>query len=51
LLEHAAARRLRRYRIYHGRSHLVLYEDEQGSRLVNRGRIAEGRIRAKKSAT
>jgi SAM-dependent methyltransferase len=51
LLEHAAARRLRRYRIYHGRSHLVLYEDEPGSRLVNRGRIAEGRIRAKKSAT
>jgi 2-polyprenyl-3-methyl-5-hydroxy-6-metoxy-1,4-benzoquinol methylase len=26
LLDHAAARRLRRYRRYHGRSHLVLYE-------------------------
>src|SRR6476469_476587 len=26
LLDHVAGRRLRRYRVYHGRSHLVLYE-------------------------
>jgi SAM-dependent methyltransferase len=47
LLDHAAARRLRRYRIYHGRSHLVLYEGGRGSRLAGRGRIAIGRIRGK----
>jgi SAM-dependent methyltransferase len=46
LLDHAAARRLRRYRIYHDRSHLVLYEGKPGRHLVNRGRIAVGRIRA-----
>jgi SAM-dependent methyltransferase len=50
LLDHAAARRLRRYRRYHGRSHLVLYEAEPGSRLRGRGRIALGRIRAKTSS-
>jgi SAM-dependent methyltransferase len=47
LLDHAAARRLRRYRIYHGRSHLVLYEGRPGSRLAGRVRIAAGRIRGK----
>jgi SAM-dependent methyltransferase len=50
LLDHAAARRLRRYRLYHGRSHLVLYEPKHGSKVLGRGRIALGRIRGKKSA-
>jgi SAM-dependent methyltransferase len=45
LLRHAAARRLRRYRLYHGRSHLVLYEGVPGSRLRGRLRIAAGRLR------
>jgi SAM-dependent methyltransferase len=49
LLDHAAARRLRRYRIYHGRSNLVLYEARPGSRLLGRGRIAAGRLRAQLS--
>jgi SAM-dependent methyltransferase len=50
LLDHAAKRRLRRYRLYHGRSHLVLYEAKPGSRLLGRGRIAIARIRGKISA-
>ncbi|HEX6712046.1 MAG TPA: methyltransferase domain-containing protein [Thermoleophilaceae bacterium] len=50
LLDHAAARRLRRYRLYYGRSHLVLYEPKRGSRILGRGRIALGRIRGKISA-
>ena len=48
LLDHAAAHRLRRYRIYHGRSHLVLYEGKPGRQIVNRGRIAVGRIRGQR---
>jgi SAM-dependent methyltransferase len=47
LLDHAAALRLRRYRLYYGRSHLVLYEAKPGSKIVGRGRIAAGRIRGK----
>jgi hypothetical protein len=49
LLDHAAGRRLRRYRIYHGRSHLVLYEGRPGSKLAGRARIALTRVRGKKS--
>jgi SAM-dependent methyltransferase len=49
LLGHAAARRLRRYRLYHGRSHLVLYEAKPGSQMLGRGKIALGRIRGKRS--
>jgi SAM-dependent methyltransferase len=44
LLDHAAGRRLRRYRIYHGRSHLVLYEGLPGARLRGRARIALARL-------
>jgi SAM-dependent methyltransferase len=44
LLDHAAGRRLRRYRRYHGRSHLVLYEAKPGSRVVGHARIAMGRM-------
>lgn len=47
LLEHSAARRLRRYRLYHGRSHLVLYEARPGRRAIGRARIALGRIRGR----
>ncbi len=47
LVDHAAGRRLRRYRLYHGRSHLVAYEAGQGSRLLARARIATGRKRGK----
>ena len=50
LLDHAAALRVRRYRIYHERSHLVLYEPERGSKLVNRARIATGRIRGRSAS-
>jgi hypothetical protein len=42
LLDHVAACRLRRYRLHHGRSHLVLYEGGRGSRWLNRARIALG---------
>jgi SAM-dependent methyltransferase len=49
LLRHVAGRRLRRYRRYHGRSNLVLYEGRQGSRIVSRARIAAGRLRGKTS--
>jgi 2-polyprenyl-3-methyl-5-hydroxy-6-metoxy-1,4-benzoquinol methylase len=45
LVRHAAARRLRRYRRYHGRSNLVAYEPGQGSALVAWARITSGRIR------
>jgi hypothetical protein len=48
LLEGVAARRLRRYRIYHGRAHLVLYEGRPGSKLIGRARIAAGRIRGQR---
>jgi SAM-dependent methyltransferase len=50
LLNHAAGRRLRRYRIYHGRSHLVLYEARPGSKLAGRARIALTRVRGTTSA-
>lgn len=45
LLRHAADRRLRRHRLYHGRSHLVLYEGRHGRRLRGRAMIALTRIR------
>ena len=51
LVGHAAQRRLRRYRLHHGRSHLVLYESQPGSRLSGSARIAAGRIRGKMSRT
>jgi SAM-dependent methyltransferase len=38
LVRHAAARRLLRYEVFHGRSHLVLYDRRAGGRL--RARIA-----------
>ena len=47
LLDHAAGRRLRRYRRYHDRSHLVLYERDKGSRLMGRARIAVGKMRSR----
>jgi SAM-dependent methyltransferase len=47
LLDHVAGRRLRRYRRYHGRSNLVLYESRHGSRILARARIAAGRLRGK----
>jgi SAM-dependent methyltransferase len=50
LLDHVAGRRLRRYRIYHGRSHLVLYEARPGSKLAGRARIALTRVRGTTSA-
>jgi SAM-dependent methyltransferase len=46
LLAHAARRRLCCYRLFHGRSHLVLYEPRLATptaRLLNRTRIAIGR--------
>ena len=46
LLDHAASQRLRRYRVYHGRSHLVLYERGRGSRLTGKARLALGKMRA-----
>jgi SAM-dependent methyltransferase len=46
LLDHAVARRLRRYRLYHRRSHLIAYESRRGARMAGRARIAEGRVRA-----
>jgi SAM-dependent methyltransferase len=50
LLSHAAARRLRRYHVYYGRSHLVLYEGKPGSQVFGRAKVALGRIRGKTSA-
>jgi SAM-dependent methyltransferase len=47
LLDRAAARRLRRYRLYHGRSHLLAYESGRGSRIAGRARIAGGRLRGR----
>jgi methyltransferase family protein len=49
LLGHAAERRLRRSRRYHGRSNLVLYEPKHGSKMLGRARIAVGRVRGKTS--
>ena len=46
LLDHAARRRLRRYRVYHRRSHLVLYGSEPGSRLAGKTRLALGKMRS-----
>jgi 2-polyprenyl-3-methyl-5-hydroxy-6-metoxy-1,4-benzoquinol methylase len=46
LLRHAAARRLRRYRVHHGRSHLVAYEQGQGG-IASRAQLLKGRFRAR----
>jgi SAM-dependent methyltransferase len=46
LLRHAASRRLRRYRVYHGRSHLVAYEPRSGG-IAARARFLSGRLRAR----
>ena len=51
LVDHAAARRLRRYRVYYGRSHLVLYGGRQGRRLTGRAKVLFTRFRGTKSAT
>ena len=51
LVHHAAARHLRRYRVYHGRSHLVLYEGRPGSRFSGRAKVLLTRIMGTKSAT
>jgi SAM-dependent methyltransferase len=48
LLDHAANRRLRRYRLHHGRSHLVMYESRPGSRVLARAKLASGRRRGQK---
>jgi hypothetical protein len=48
LLRHAARRVLRRYRVYHGRSHLVAYEPEAGrglERVRSRTTLAAGWMR------
>ena len=45
LLDHVAARRLLRYRVYHGRSHLVGYETRPGNRLIGKARLALGKMR------
>ena len=47
LLDHAAHRRLRRYRRYHDRSHLVVYESRPGNALAGRARLAAGKIRSR----
>lgn len=47
LLDHAAARRLLHYRVYHERSHLVLYESAPAGRLArarSRARLAIGQV-------
>jgi SAM-dependent methyltransferase len=49
LLEHVAQRRIRRYRRYHGRSNLVVYDRRPGNRTANRIRIYSGRIRGSHS--
>jgi SAM-dependent methyltransferase len=49
LLRYAAERRLLSYGVYHGRSHLLLYNSQPSraiGRLVSRGRLALGRRRA-----
>jgi hypothetical protein len=50
LVGHAAARRLRRYRVYYGRSHLVLYEGRQGQQLAGRAKVLLSRVRGTRSA-
>ena len=50
LVGHAAARRLRRYRVYYGRSHLVLYEGRQGQQLAGRAKVLLTRVRGTRSA-
>jgi hypothetical protein len=50
LLDHVTRRRLRRYRLQHGRSHVVYYESRPGVRIVGRARIAGGRLRGKTSS-
>lgn len=48
LVRHAASRCLRHYRVYHGRSHLVLYESRRArgaERLRSSARLLEGRLR------
>ena len=50
LLSHVAERRIKRYRHYHERSNLAMYESGRGSSLIGRVRIATGRLRGKKSA-
>jgi SAM-dependent methyltransferase len=49
LLAHATRRRICRYRRYHGRSHLVMYEVRRGSRLASRAMIVAGRLRGRRS--
>jgi SAM-dependent methyltransferase len=44
LLAHVATRRIRRYRRYHGRSNLVMYDPRPGRKLAGLARIAVGRI-------
>lgn len=49
LLDHAVGSGLRRYRRYHGRSHLVLYGNGHGRSFWGRGQIFLGRMRARRS--
>jgi SAM-dependent methyltransferase len=49
LLRHVARRRLERYRIFHGSSHVVLYRPERAGavrRVANLARLADGTLRA-----
>lgn len=51
LLTHAAAQRLLRYRLLHGRSHLVLYASERSrglARLRSRAELTRGRLAARR---
>jgi len=53
ILRRAAGLRLLRYRVVHGRSHLVAYEVERGgasARLAGRARLLAGRARARAAA-
>ena len=50
LLRHAAAGGLRRYRVYHERSHLVLYGNGLASPLMGSARVLSGRIKGKLSS-
>ena len=53
ILRRAAGLRLLRYRIVHGRSHLVAYESEPGgasARLAGRARLLAGRARGRAAA-
>ncbi len=47
LVRRAASRRLLRYRVYHGRSHLVLYRPDGGFSLRSRAAYLSGRLRAR----